>query len=152
MGREVRRVPADWEHPTDEYGDPVPLLDGWALERDLGTYAVARYAWETEVGGAYERRYGGEHFGHMMEDKRLGCSFRDWHGETPDPGDYMPRWSDAERTHYQYYECTTEGTPLSPVFQTLEELGDWLSEHMPGLCGLDFAKNNISGERPWDRR
>ena len=27
MGREVRRVPADWEHPKDSEGNYIPVLD-----------------------------------------------------------------------------------------------------------------------------
>jgi len=28
MGREVRRVPASWQHPKDERGRFIPLFDG----------------------------------------------------------------------------------------------------------------------------
>lgn len=28
MGRQVRKVPADWQHPKDEDGYPIPLMDG----------------------------------------------------------------------------------------------------------------------------
>ena len=28
MGREVRRVPADWQHPKDARGRFIPLFDG----------------------------------------------------------------------------------------------------------------------------
>ena len=33
MGREVRRVPANWKHPKDEKGHFVPLLGGSFKER-----------------------------------------------------------------------------------------------------------------------
>lgn len=157
MGREVRRVPAGWEHPRDAGGEYVPLFDGWKLERDLGSYAVALQAWMTEDGGAYELRYGDYMFASMMAVKRRGTTFRDWQGPEPDPRDYMPRWQDCERTCYQYYESTTEGTPLSPVFKTIAELGDWLDGHeSESGCvtihnGRAWARANISGERPWDR-
>jgi hypothetical protein len=41
----------------------------------------------------------------------------------------MPQWPAAERTHVQLYEDTTEGTPMSPVCATVEELARWVSDH-----------------------
>lgn len=38
---------------------------------------------------------------------------------------YMPDWADAERTHLQIYETTSEGTPLTPPMATAEELADY---------------------------
>lgn len=38
----------------------------------------------------------------------------------------MPDWPDEERTHYQMYESTSEGTPISPPCASEEELADWL--------------------------
>lgn len=35
MGRIVRRVPLNWEHPTDDLGKPIPLLDGINFELDM---------------------------------------------------------------------------------------------------------------------
>lgn len=152
MSREVRRVPADWAHPTDEHGDYIHLHDGWELARAQLLYDEALEAWESEVGGAYERRYDGWMFVHMMEDKRNGSSLDAWHGARPDPADYMPRWPDEERTHLQYYEATTEGTPLSPVCETVEQLGEWMDANGHGPEGVEFVLYNISGERPWDKR
>jgi hypothetical protein len=39
----------------------------------------------------------------------------------------MPDWPKEERTHLQMYECTTEGTPISPVMETPEALAEWLA-------------------------
>lgn len=41
----------------------------------------------------------------------------------------MPGWSDAEKTHLQMYENTTEGTPISPVLATPEDLARWLADN-----------------------
>lgn len=41
----------------------------------------------------------------------------------------MPQWSDSRRTHYQMYETCSEGTPISPVMKTPEELAAWLAEN-----------------------
>lgn len=66
MGREVRRVPPDWQHPL-ENGEFKPL---YKLQ--------------------------------------------------------MPHWKNGEATHYQMYETTTAGTPISPVMETPEKLARWL--------------------------
>jgi hypothetical protein len=64
-------------------------------------------------------------------------------GERPDPASYMPDWPVAERTHYQMYETTTEGTPMSPPMATPEELARWLVTNRVSLyaCG----KNAVYG-------
>jgi len=41
----------------------------------------------------------------------------------------MPYWSEAVRTHYQMYETTSEGTPISPVMETPEALARWLADN-----------------------
>lgn len=38
---------------------------------------------------------------------------------------YRPEWTE-EPTHFQVYEEVTEGTPLSPVFESEEELVEWV--------------------------
>lgn len=39
---------------------------------------------------------------------------------------YRPAWTDAERTGYQLYESITEGTPLTPSFETTAQLINYL--------------------------
>ena len=107
MGREVRRVPADWNHPTavsERNGDTyyVPLLRGPYAERKQ---EFDDYAAEHGIAAA--------------------C---DWLGDEPDSKDYMPSWTAEECTHYQMYESVSEGTPISPVLPTPEKLADWLAQ------------------------
>ncbi len=108
MGREVRRVPADWQHPnydrwTGQEGDK-PLHDG--------------------------DRYQGDHDEFMAKLNAEGLQAAiDYFGGAPDENDYMPRWSPEERTHFMMYEDTSEGTPISPAFATPEELARWLAEN-----------------------
>ena len=40
----------------------------------------------------------------------------------------MPEWPEHEKTHFQMYENTTEGTPISPVMPTPEALARWLAD------------------------
>ena len=71
-----------------------------------------------------------EHFpyneGEVQEGLREG-----WlDGEPPDYNiPVMPDWPETERTHYQMYETTTEGTPISPVMSSPEELARWLVDN-----------------------
>lgn len=103
MGREVRRVPADWQHPTDAQGHLIPLHDRFP--------------------------YNAEEVQEGLEDGWLV-------GEPPWYGvGVMPQWPDAERTHLQMYETTTEGTPISPVCATAEALATWLVEHDASVFG-----------------
>jgi len=55
--------------------------------------------------------------------------FWEYAGGPPDRAYYMPDWAEESQTHYQMYEDTSEGTPISPVMATPEELARWLVEN-----------------------
>jgi len=59
------------------------------------------------------------------------------HNDRPEPTplDYMPDWREEDKTHYQMYEDTTEGTPISPVMATPEELARWLVDNKASAFG-----------------
>lgn len=133
MGREIRRVPAGWEHPCDEdgedgedgdygdYGDYIPLFDGNAnLGHPLSAW---QRAWDEE-NAAWQA---GTH-----PNAGESPTFVDWHGERPTAEEHTPELPAELLTHWQYYESTTEGTPLSPVFATPEELAAWLVQNGDG--------------------
>lgn len=57
----------------------------------------------------------------------------DWVHPTDECGEFvplsrddMPVWEESQATHHQMYENTTEGTPISPVIESPEELAQWL--------------------------
>jgi len=109
MGREVRRVPKDWQHPT-ENGRLKPLHEGYA---------------ETLAGFL------------AMQSKDGLQKALDYYGTAPDINDYMPEWTEAEKTHIQMYETCSEGTPISPVFEFPEQLAHWLaSTHASAFGGM----------------
>lgn len=116
MGREVRRVPANWQHPKDERGHYIPLLDGsyWAKARE---WRESEAAWRRGEVPEY------------ATEKDLEMPYSKWAGSHPDESDYRPDWPDELRTHYQMYETVSEGTPLSPVFATPEELARWCADN-----------------------
>lgn len=114
MGREVRKVPADWQHPKNETtGYYRPLI---------GTSYAAAAA----------------EFLAMVNEKGLQEAV-DYFGQAPDQNDYMPDWPDAERTHLMMYEDTSEGTPISPAFLTPEELARWLADTGASAFGRSTA-------------
>ena len=110
MGREVRRVPADWQHPknadTDSY---QPLYDQ--------DYQAAAQEWKD---GFLEW---------MRKPAEPDCEYWDWEGGPPDREYYRPKWTEAEQTHYMMYETTSEGTPISPAFESPELLAGWLTDN-----------------------
>ena len=105
MGREIRRVPLDWEHPRDARGRHVPLFDGARLEEDTIEWQVS-----------------------AAEARRCGDDVEGWCGKRPDPEDYAPAWSPDEATAWCVYEVVSEGTPWSPVFTEPEAIMAWLVE------------------------
>jgi len=105
MGREIRRVPPDWKHPTDSEGNYKPLYDG-AFAKAAQEWQEGYDAWQIEPQGDYP--------------------FEEWDGPAPNPEYYHPEWTEEEASCYQVYETVTEGTPTSPVFTSLDEMQAWL--------------------------
>lgn len=103
MSREVRMVTPNWEHPRDER---------------TNRYKPLRFGYE-ETKNEFED----------MQSKQGLQEAIDNFGPAPDINDYMPDWSDEERTHYQMYESVSEGTPISPVMDSPEALAKWLVEN-----------------------
>lgn len=118
MGREVRRVPADWQHPINpETGRHKPLFDGGCFADQLREWNDGNAKWSN-----------GE-FPSYTDDESKLLTYSEYSGDKPKSCDYMPAWPDEQRTHYMMYEDTTEGTPISPAFETPEELARWLVDN-----------------------
>lgn len=112
MGREVRRVVPNWQHPKDERGHYKPLYDN--------DYETAAQAWETEyamfIALSPEKR-----------DEKYGCAHYWEYSNVPDEDFYRAeKWTPEEATAYQVYETVSEGTPVSPVFRNISSLIQWL--------------------------
>ena len=122
MSRELRRVPANWEHPKNAQDHHVPLFDG-SFSKHAAKWDEEAAQWEK----GFHRSYASDKWEPKTVD--MTGTFADWDGERPDEKDYMPDWPDAERTHYQMYESVTEGTPISPVMESPESLAHWLADN-----------------------
>lgn len=129
MGREVRMVPANWQHPqekSDYTGELcfVPLFDGdyesAASDWDEG--------WEKWQQGLCEN-YSSDEKWTAIEPEYQQMRYTGYAGSRPSPDDYMPQWPAEMRTHLMMYETTTEGTPISPAFETPEDLARWLADN-----------------------
>ena len=111
MGREIRRVPKGWEHPRDESGEYRSMFDQ--------TYEDAAAEWSDNISqweaGTYPNK----------PDEGECRYFWDWHGMPPDKEYYRPAF-DGPADCYQVYQTVSEGTPTSPVFETTEDLCEWL--------------------------
>ncbi len=134
MGREIRRVPADWQHPRYEdernAGEYRPLYD--QTFEDAATEWCAGFdAWRN---GIHKDQI-------THPELTVGRRFWQWHGNPPDEDSYRPAFA-SEPTHYQIYETVSEGTPVSPVFVTLDAMVDWLvSQGTARKSAEAFAKS-----------
>lgn len=133
MGREVRRVPANWQHPKIER----PNLRRGVMEKRFQPmfdrpFAPAMREWIA----AWEAWDRGERPDYAKDET---MPYWEYAGGPPHPAYYRPDWPDAERTHLMMYEDTSEGTPISPAFETPEELARWLADTGASAFGRETA-------------
>jgi hypothetical protein len=110
MGREIRRVPPNWEHPRYEREYQRP--SSWLAKKD--EYIPLHVGYEEAL----------EDFAESIEKKGLSRAI-EYHGGGPLKEDYVD-YNGQECTWYQAYETVSEGTPVSPPFSTEDELIDYL--------------------------
>ena len=127
MGREVRKVPSDWDRWKHS---SQPLFDGF--NEAIAHWNEHSSNWQK---GLYLKSIGSQWI--PIPDEYKHYSYEEWDMDRPDPADYMPDWDKSERTHYQMYENTTEGTPLSPAFATEDELIDYLVDNKVSAFASD---------------
>jgi len=146
MGREIRRVPKDWQHPMQDCPHS-PWNGGCSISKlNSGKCYCPIYdedfdtALEEWVSG-YELWKNGKH-----EDQENGYdgSYWDHYGKPPRPDLYREKWKE-EPLCYQMYETVSEGTPVSPVFETKAELVEYLVRHG------DYWDQG-RGDGGWDRK
>jgi hypothetical protein len=106
MSREVRPVALDWEHPRGRgtYQDGSPRYIGLSSREDLN----------------HRLGYRADHPGDEDEQEPIDLS------------EYMPEIREGTPCGWQMYETVSDGTPLSPVFATKDELAAWLASPEAG--------------------
>ena len=126
MGREIRRVPPNWQHPTEIHSYwGVPVLRVMFSQ----TLAEAQAEWdrerdELETGFLAKKAQG------KYEDYD---TYEDYAGERPSDPTYYTPYTKEEATWYQVWQTVSEGTPVTPPFATLQELEDHLVQYGENL-------------------
>lgn len=126
MGREIRIVPENWQHPKDENGLFIPLF-GRCFSKSLRRWNFREKKWNQGLridnNGSYIQK----------EKEYENIPYSDFAGKKPLKSEYMPEWKKSELTHIQLYENTSEGTPITPVFK---------KDDLMSLC--EYAANNCT--------
>ena len=157
MGREVRRVPANWQHPKKQEPNYrlgrmeecyQPMRDG-DVETAWAEWQAEYIAW---LAGEHDRviaEYGATDYP-KGEPYRAFCH---WHGTPPEPEYHRPKWDESTATWYQVYETVSEGTPVTPPFATKEELVEYLVANGDFWDQSRRAEGNSSMPcAPWTRK
>lgn len=129
MGIEIRRVPADWQHPK-EHGDYVPLKDGNELKDAIAHWDHCNTLWaqgKRHDPGSQGLPAGWNYFHwHLaspiidIEPENRRFTYAQWDGPRPEAKDYTD-FGGRPCTHFQAYENISEGTPRGPVCATEEQ-------------------------------
>lgn len=139
MGREIRRVPPNWQHP--EYDRKIPYFLHPICYKPLFdiNYEEAVLDWFEN----FDRIRKGE----MTDDEKkyYPNGLQDWLSDysPPDPL-YYRFYKNEEATWFQMYETTSEGTPVTPPFSTKEKLIEYLV-----VNGTFYDQQK--GEGGWER-
>lgn len=114
MGREIRRVPPNWEHPKDDDGHYIPMYDE-DFSHAAREWLDNAIAWDN---GTHKD----------IEYKKDYPFYWQWSSSPPSEESYRPTFRE-EPTWFQVYETVSEGTPVTPPFSTKQELIDYLVEN-----------------------
>lgn len=151
MGREIRRVPPNWEHPRYEPGERYdsrgedyathykPLYDE-SFEDAVVKWMGEATAWVAVVnaGGTPEHWYADTEEEAAWARANPFKAYALWWSSPPDPESYRDRFTE-EPTAYQIYETVSEGTPISPVCATEDDLITWMMGDHPRWPALSEA-------------
>ncbi len=140
MGREIRNVPKNYKHPENE-----------TCPHFAGSHARTSREWQYQTGKCFKPLYD-KSYAQKREEWLDGlqlwlagkhpdqhdCEYWEWAGNPPDKEDYRPDFGDTA-TCFQLYETVSEGTPLSPVFETLDELENYMVNTLGYVRGTAHA-------------
>ena len=137
MGREIRRVPPNWESPKSEDGQkgPQPMYDK-CFEKVSKNWKEEFKQWEEGT--------------HECVKNWPDTEF--WEYNSPPQRKYYRPWKDEEATWYQVWETISEGTPVTPAFKTTDELCDYLANKGDYWDQLrEIEKCSFMSGGPWGR-
>ena len=129
MGRELKRVPLDFDWPLEK------IWKGYLPENAAGKMPVASCL---ECQKKYKQKIsflqdGTKVGGHECSEDKSYCIYNPdnkaiWYFDPP------------EGEGYQLWETTSEGSPISPVFKTLDELCEWAEENVTTFADSTTTK------------
>lgn len=118
MGRELKRVPLDFDYPLGKVWEGYcPSLEKFKSIKGITKQVPEILKYQGNVCNECDKK-----FNNCSESARY-CV---WHNE-----DLKKIWYyDVPKGEgYQLWETTTEGSPKSPVFKMLDELCEWCEEN-----------------------
>ena len=121
MGRELKRVPLDFDYPIGKvwYGYYDKYFNFCHSEYSAGCEGCKAYA---KIKGV------------PMEDGRCP-DYDTYYGI-----DISNKVEVPKGEGYQLWETTSEGSPSSPVFKTLEELCEWCEKNATVFANIKVSK------------
>ncbi len=150
MGREIRRVPPNWQHPKTErpnhrlgrMEECYQALYDRPYSQAIGEWIEQHQLWEA-----------GKHPDQLDGSGKTHRYYAQWGGNAPSVEYCRPEWKPEEMTWWQVYETVSEGTPVTPPCETREELVEYL------VANGDFwdQKRRLEGNsmmacEPWPRK
>jgi hypothetical protein len=150
MGRELRRVPPHWEHPKESRPD---YRSGTMQECYVSMHDLPYIAAITEWIKNHQLWENGKHPDQKDEGMEKYKHFAQWSGNPPSVECYRPDWKANEMTWYQVYETVSEGTPVTPAFETQAELVEYLvtnGDFWDQKRRLEGGSGMLCG--PWTRK
>jgi hypothetical protein len=137
MGREIRMVPENWDHPKNwvlgTKGPEErfhPMFDR-SFDEAAALWTAEFIEWQSGKRPDY------------CDEESAQLPYWEWAGMPPEREYYRP-WQKSEAVWIQVWETVSEGTPVSPPFATPKELVDYLATNG------DFWDQE-RGDGPWDR-
>lgn len=118
MSREVRKVTKDWVHPKRGDGSYQPMFDEYYGDV-LNEWLLENKAWSDGTHPDLQEN---------PSEKEEYPFYAEWAGDPPEVIFYKTtKDKEEDLTYLQMYETTSEGTPISPVFERAEDLARWLA-------------------------
>lgn len=111
MGREIRKVPSNWEHPKNRSGNYQPMYETF--------YEDAAQEWI-------------KNFNEFIPSEFIKYY---WENELPPDEEYCVPYRKEDAIWFQVYETVSEGTPVTPPFETEQQLIDHLCTYGESLIG-----------------
>lgn len=129
MGREIRMVPPNWEHPKKQNVIRFSPQEGLHYCEEYQPMYDQRYEEASaEWIEAFIKWHVAKEYDDCADAENRKLPYWDWDGPPPDKEYYRP-WKNEDATWFQLWETVSEGTPVSPPFATKEELVTYLADH-----------------------